>query len=966
MRNLAVLLSCLLVASAAAAPARRPGRAKPVAKPARKPAPQPAAKKPAAAPAKPVVAARMPQNPAPQKPSPPPGIDLPGSIVPGVRRPMPKPTAKTAQSVPTVFQTNREYDPRIDLKTDFVAIHAHGAPWDAIDRALLSWKAAGYPVHRMFFIGSDAGRRYTSGEADGTPHPGDVETDASGKPITIGDRPYMVPTEGWLAYLKEHIRRAIDAGAEGIWPEEPLLHGEGGYSPAFKAAWQQFYEAPWREPHESPATYFRASRLKADLYLRAVNELLQYTKTYAREKGRDVKFYLPVHSPIGYAASGLIFPHAAASRLPVDGLVAQVWSGPARQPVPYGGKSEPRLFENSWLMYSYFANLMEGMPEKSLYLLADPVEDDPGRTWAEYERWYKSVLAASLLFPQARGFEVMPWPERIFLSGQRTASGAPAPPGYLTQLANLATATREIAAANAVDWSSPSTRGIGVLTLDTMMWQRGGPQGSSMRSFYGLVSPLLQRGVPVEVVPAERVSDRGFLGRFKVLLLSYDMQKPLGPEVNQGLAAWIRSGGVLVLMGGADAYTDIGEWWSRSGFAGPTDHLLRECNAGVEPILRSVHSGAERFQTVLQADAPVRDLSNRKVHRIPLAPFQADGKPVYVRFTDRYPNDGWGTWLGRVRVLEGDQVRADFRAGSVAERPFLVEDTGSVAADEHRFADRDASFTYRFNQLGPQAVLELELGNQYHVGLSASDQATVALTPVGDALPPQQVTPNYSIVSYPLTGAEPLQRSGSEESAPAWVSAVGNGSLIYCGLPAAYGADSTAGAELVRSLVQYACRKAQLEYQEGPVVARRGPYVIAHALGRSMQLKGQYIDLFQPQLPLVTNPQLPYREPALLKEVKLQSRIPALLHASHRARVLEQSAGRLTVALDGPEGTQGVLRVFPAGMSIAGIDATDFTANKVKVEARIEGRTLRITYPQRAAGLTLTIRWIRPEARLTK
>jgi len=894
-----------------------------------------------------------------------PGIDQPGSIVPGVRRTSPAPVASAVQTATLSFQTSRDYDPRIDLKTDLVAVHKHGASHEEIDRAIRSWKSAGYPVHRMFFIGSDAGGRYTRGEADGTPHPGDAEMDSEGKPITIGNRPYMVPTEGWLNHLKDHIRRAIDSGADGIWPEEPLMHASSGYSPAFKTAWQLFYEVPWREPHESPATFFRASRLKSDLYLRAVNELLQYTKTYGREKGRDVKFLLPVHSPIGYANSELIFPHAAASRLSIDGMIAQVWSGPARVPSLSAGKSAPRLFENSWLMYSYFANLLEGMPEKPLYLLADPVEDDSTRSWAEYEKWYKSVLAASLLFPQARGYEIMPWPERVYLPGAATASGQPASPAYLTQLSNLAASVREASGIGGVEWSG-GTRGIGVLTLDTMMWQRGGPQGSSMRSFYGLASPLLQRGIPVEVVPAERVADPGFLNRYQVLLLSYDMQKPLGPEVNQGLAAWIRAGGVLILMGGADAYTDIGEWWGRSGFAGPTEHLLRECNAGVEPLLRTVRSGAAQYREALKADAPVRDLENRKVYSIPLDSFRTGEKPIFVRFTDRYPKDGWGAWLGRVRVVDGGKVRADFRAGSVAERPFLVEDADSRSGGNFRFADGDASFAYRFNNLSAAAVLELELGNQFHVGITSAADPTISLTPVLEGLARQQVTAGYPVVSYPLNGAEPLFRAGDEATAPAWASPVGKGFLLYCGLPAAYGADSTAGAELVRSLVQHACRKALMEYREEPVVARRGPYVVAFAQGRSVQLKGQFIDLFNPQLPLVTNPQLPYVDPVLYKEVKLISRVPALLHASHRARVLEQSAARLTVTLDGPQDTQGILRVFPSGMSMAGIDATDFSGGKVKVEARIEGRTLRVTYPQRAAGFTLTIRWIRPEARLTK
>ena len=995
MRALALLLSSLLVTTAFAAPGRRRSRPKPPRRPvrisaraaaaraaaaraaaARTAAAKAAKAKALAAKAAAVKAAKVkalisgspvgaPSKPAPKPPVRNVEVDLPGSVVPGGRPPAVRPRVNALGTPLTSFQTNSPYDPRIDLKTDLVAVHRHGASWDEIDRTIQSWKGAGYPVHRMFFIGSDAGGIYTGGMADGTPHPGDIETDAAGNPIMIGDRPYMVPTAGWLSYLKEHIRRAIDSGADGIWPEEPLMHAASGYSPAFKTAWEQFYQAPWRDPQESPAAYFRASRLKADLYLRAVDELLRYTKSYAKEKGRDVKFILPVHSPLSYSASNLIFPHAAASRLPIDGMVAQVWTGPARIPVMYEGKSEPQFFESSWLMYSYFANLMDGVTDKPLYLLADPVEDDPKYGWADYEKWYHSVLAASLLFPQARGYEVMPWPDRIYLPGQPTAGGAAAPASYLTELSNLIGAVRELPGAPGLEWSG-GTRGVGVLTLDSMMWQRGGPQGSSMRSFHGLALPLLKRGIPVEVVPAERVADNGYLNRFKVLLLSYDMQKPLGPEVNQGLAAWVRAGGTLVVMGGADPYTDIGEWWSRSGFAGPTDHLVKESGAGVEALLRTVQLGVSRFKDGLKADAPVRALENRRTYSLPLAPYQANGKPIYVRFSDLTPADGWGTWLGRVRVLEGARVRADFRAGTLAERPFLVEDQGSRAGKDHRFADGEASFLYRFNHLGPDATLELELGNQFQVSVASGDDPAANLQPVAEGFAAQRVPSTYPVVSYPLAGAEPLFRSGSMETAPAWVSAAGAGSVLYCGVPAAYGADSPAGAELVRSLVRFACGRAKVEYREGPVVAKRGPYVIAHALGRTLQLKGQYVDLFNPDLPLVRDPQLPYLEPVFYKEVRLVSRIPVLLHATHRATVLEQNAARLRVKLDGPAGTRGTLRIFPAGMSMAGIDALDSSGLKLRVEARIEGRTIRVSYPQQATGLDLTIRWIRPEARLTK
>lgn len=925
------------------------------------------------------------------------GLKLPSPATPPTASAVPKPNAAPASTPtppapisvpPTFFQTNVDYDYRIDLKSDFVAVHRHGSSWEEIDKSIASWRLAGYPVYRMFFIGSDAGQYYTGGKFDALPHPGDIEMDANGNPIVLGDRPYMVPTAGWLSYLKEHIRRAIDSGVEGILPEEPLMHSASGYSPAFKAAWQQFYNQPWQAPNSSPEAFFRGSRLKADLYLQAVSELAQFTRQYAKDKGKNVRFLLPVHSPISYASWNHVFPHAAAAKLPIDGFIAQVWTGPARSPVTYEGKSSSQFFESNWLLYSYFASLMEGVNDRALYFLADPVEDDPNYSWPEYESWYKDGLAASLLFPQARGYEVMPWPDRIYLPRQGTAKGVPPPASYLTQLGAISAALKELPSTGPLRWEG-GTRGVGVITLDSLMWQRGGPQGSTMRSLHGLTLPLLKRGIPVEVVPGERAGDKEYLSRYKVLLVSYDAQKPLSNEVNRHLSEWVKAGGVLIAVGGEDAYNQIGEWWNRNGFVGPTDHLLRQCSAGVEVALRAVRGGKDRFTPVQAADAQVRSLENRKSYSFRPADMGGTGKPFYLRFTDQYPSDGWGAWVGRVRVLEGGKTRADFRAGTPGESAFLYEQSGTQIGGgpngTHRFADGEASFTYRFNRLGPDATVEVELGNQFQVAAATGDDPTVALEPTGapvpapaaagatsngsapaSALTPVSAASRYPLVTYPLSSAQPLLKVKGEDSAAAWVSPHGSGALIYCGLPAAYFADSRQGGDLLRGLVRSACERARVPYTEGAMIGRRGPYVIANGLGKSINLKGQYLDLFHPDLPLVQDPQLPYGHAAFYKTARLTGGVPGVLHGTHRVTVLNATATQTKLQLDGPEGTTGVLRIFPAGNSLSGVDAIAPLGKKVEVEAKIEGPTVLVRYPQSARGITLTLRWNKAEARLTK
>ena len=887
------------------------------------------------------------------------------------RSPVPQPVPRigaepTVTVHRTALQTAALYDPRIDLKTDWAVVDGAGAAWEDIDRTVQSWRTAGYPVHRMFSTRSDAGSRYTGGKPDGALHADEVETDVTGARIAVGGRAAMLPTEGWLAFLKEHVRRAIDSGAQGVWPEEPELHAASGYSPAFKAAWQNAYQTPWEPPNSSPAAYFRASRLKADLTLRAVDELLRFTRASATERGRDVKFILPVQSPVACAESGLIFPHAAAARLPLDGIAAQFGTGAAGAPWTYEGRTESGHFENTWMAYAGQAGLTDGLPERPFLYLPAPVQESEGFTWEEYERRCRSLVCTSLMFLQSGGFGGAPWPERLYLptqgAGQQTGATV-APVALRTRMSGLVSALTEMPAQ--IEWSG-ATRGVGVLTLDTMMWQRGGPQGSSLRSLHGLVLPLLKRGIPVELVPMERLPDRGVLSRFKVLLLSYDMQKPLGPELHQPLAAWVRAGGALVLMGGADAYNDVGEWWTRSGYPSPQEHLLRECGVAADLPHRVVTGAAARYVSAMEADGDFRALENRRTYRLPLTGRIPSGQTVYLRFSDSRPADGWGAWLGRVRVLQGGRLRADFVAGSAAERPFLAEETGSRAGQDHRSAGAEAAFVYRFRDLGPDAVFELEMGNQFRVSIAAGVDPSLSFRPLAPGFPALRAGSAYRAVGYPLSGAEPLYQTPEPPASPAWSSAAGSGVVLFCGLPAAFGADSAAGADLVRALVRQACARVSVPYTEGPIIARRGPYVVAHALDRTVDLKGAYIDLFKQDLPLVENPRLPYREPALFKQASLLTRIPTLLHGTHRVRLLETGAGRTRLLLDGPEETPGVLRFFPAGMSLAGIQALDPNGQVVDVDAAVEGRTLRIRYPQRAQGITLTLRWIRPEARLTK
>lgn len=483
----------------------------------------------------------------------------------------------------TFFQTNVPFDARIALDVDFLVVHRHGDP--EVGKAIASWRDKGYPAGRMFFIGSDADRLYTTGKFDNQPHLDETELDRDGNVVECGGvRPYMIPTPGWTRFVFEQIRQGVEADAVAILPEEPLAHVFGGYGEAFKKIWQERYGSPWQPPHSSVDSYYKSSKLLCDLYFELVKVAAEYTHACAAGQGKRTTMLLPIHPLMSHATGRMTYASGRSLELAgkgLDGFVGQVWTGP----IAWGMSSAEGspmsryddFFESAYMMYSYFAHLVKGT-SIPCYLLADPVEDDPQYTWDEYRRWYNQCLVAMLQFPWMKDFEVMPWPDRVFLPGYQMATGTPGPEDYRRALMIAFAILQDLGDLPPEPSSSSPSHGprIGFFVADTLGWQRGGPEGSHMESLHGLTVPFLRRGIPVEMVPLERHSDIDFLNGFDVLILSYEAQKPLSPKIHQSLARWIRAGGKLIYVGSQDAYDQVDEWWSREKFNSPLEDLWEQ------------------------------------------------------------------------------------------------------------------------------------------------------------------------------------------------------------------------------------------------------------------------------------------------------------------------------------------------------------------------------------------------------
>lgn len=468
----------------------------------------------------------------------------------------------------TSFQTSKPWSPTGNLRADVAMVYGID---ESLPERVKSWRDRGYRVHLMTGVSWGQYQDYLYGRFDGQNHEDNAQTDRNGNKISHGgDIYYMCPAENYGEFLCVGVQRALDCGVEAIHLEEPEFWARAGYSEGFKREWQSFYHEPWQAPHSSVDAQWRASKLKYYLYRRALQQVFKHVQEFNQRTGSKIRCYVPTHSLLNYAHWCIVSPQSSLAKLDgCDGYIAQVWTGTARTPNFFRGQRKERTFETAYLEYGAMQNLVRATG-RSVWYLNDPVEDDPRHDWADYRANWESTLTASLLQPEVWRYEVAPWPERVF--GGKYPRSVPReerksiPPEYASELQVVMHALEDMKQPD-VQWDC-GTQQVGVLISDSLMFQREQPTPSdpNMTHFYGLALPLVKRGIPVTPVQLENVTLPGFLDQQRVLILTYQGQKPLMPEVHTALAEWVRNGGVLVMVDNdKDPYNRLREWWNDEG-----------------------------------------------------------------------------------------------------------------------------------------------------------------------------------------------------------------------------------------------------------------------------------------------------------------------------------------------------------------------------------------------------------------
>lgn len=485
----------------------------------------------------------------------------------------------------TTFQTASHWKPATDIRSDLVMVYgAIDEPQMTFRERVESWRKRGYTTHFMTGIAWGGYQDYFTGKWDGKWHLDEGQKTMEGDTIWHGHLiPYIVPTKNYLTYFKErHIKPVIDVGIDAIFLEEPEFWARGGYSESFKREWQDYYGFPWRPQHESAENTYLSNKLKYYLYYRALDEAFTYAKEYGREKGLNVRCYVPTHSLINYSQWQIVSPEASlASMKNCDGYIAQVWTGTSRVLNYFNGKGKERVFETAFLEYGSMESMTRPTGRK-MFFLTDPIEDGV-RDWEDYKRNYQATFTAQLLYPQIADYEVMPWPDRIYERLYRVSTNseemALIPRFYSTQMQVMINTLNFMPLSkNRVSGS----QGISVLMANSLMFQRSpqpveGYDDPQLSNFFGEALPLLKRGIPVSITHLENVGYPDTWKDVRVLLMSYSNLKPLTPEAHTHLAKWVKNGGFIVYSGrDDDPYQGVQEWWNQGGlhYAAPSEHLF--------------------------------------------------------------------------------------------------------------------------------------------------------------------------------------------------------------------------------------------------------------------------------------------------------------------------------------------------------------------------------------------------------
>ena len=354
---------------------------------------------------------------------------------------------------------------------------------------------------------------------------------------------------------------------------EPEMFRGGLYAPVYKDLWELKYQTEWEDPNDNVDATFMAERLNVWTHTNAIRMYM----SFLTGKNPDFNnFYIAPHSTLAYTLLDVTdgYVHMMGTGI-VKTVTGQTWSNTMENSFRYQGKSVQDPFINGLLDYGTYLDAADYYGA-DFYALCDPMSDTAS---SHEEAYWRNLchhqLVASMMYPEINRWELI-WTNRSFMSVS---------PEYRSEQLAIHNALLDISGASFK--LTAGTPGITYLLSDTLSWQNNKKSAwaeNAYNGFWGVAAPLLYDGIPLRTRAMELITSAKDLEGVSVLIVSYDNQKPLYENVNEGIADWVKKGGTLLLLGGPDAYVDVSDaFWNQNGKGGsPNGNLLS--HLGLESI----------------------------------------------------------------------------------------------------------------------------------------------------------------------------------------------------------------------------------------------------------------------------------------------------------------------------------------------------------------------------------------------
>ena len=472
--------------------------------------------------------------------------------------------------VMTTFQTSTMYSDLYGIHSDSVMVYSteyrNFADW---------YKPGTYVVDMMIAI-----NRATKTYVTKYNRQDDIQMNNGGSYLEhpAGGSYYMVPTERWIDYVWDYMLAPVITAChpQTIALEEPEMWASAGYSNSFKKEWKEYYGEDWEDPASSAENMLKANLLKTYLFERIIVDLSARIK----ELSPTTQVYIATHSTVNYSDWGIdagLNHYVATGAL--DGVIGQTWSDTHNTAFPFRGANFTDNFTNAFIEYSSYVDSVEGL---NFYALADPMMDNESATEEDCQYFYRQSIAASLMQPEINRFQILPWVNRAYANVSNN---------YKTIQSQIFEALNSVGGMPVT--IGAGTPGITYLISDSLSWMNTGNGWAfnTTDGLYGILASLVRDGIPTKMKSMDQIESAEDLEGVTILIVSFDSNVPLSEKINVAIADWVKAGGTLLFLSGANEYWNVEDYffWKEDGT--PLNNLLK--HLGLDYIKTSVPKGGD-------------------------------------------------------------------------------------------------------------------------------------------------------------------------------------------------------------------------------------------------------------------------------------------------------------------------------------------------------------------------------------